>query len=50
MPAVLIAGRETGVEAYVGEKGKGVPGPPEKLLKMMGALEKRQEDIAAVNE
>lgn len=41
-----LAGRDTRVEAYVGAKGKGVSGSPEKLLKMLGALEGRREDRA----
>ncbi|KAG8862904.1 hypothetical protein FRB96_000322 [Tulasnella sp. 330] len=43
-----LAGRETHIQAYVGEKGKGVSGSPEKLLKMMGALEKRRMDTEEV--
>ncbi|KAG8997761.1 hypothetical protein FRB94_007483 [Tulasnella sp. JGI-2019a] len=45
-----LEGQDTQVEAYVGTKGKGVSGSSEKMLKMLGALEKRREDRALTEE
>ncbi|KAG8988937.1 hypothetical protein FRB94_000320 [Tulasnella sp. JGI-2019a] len=45
-----LEGQDTQVEAYVGPKAKGVSGSPEKLLKMLGALEKRREDRTSTDE